>query len=224
MKIKVCGLTDINQIMELSNIPVDLTGMIFYPSSPRSVIGHLSAEEVNNLSISPQKVGVFVNETVEIILKTVEDYGLDMVQLHGDETVVFCNQVSDHVKLIKAFRIDDMQTDIDRMVKSYEDACDYYLFDKGSIGIYGGTGNKFDWTVLSQATINKPFFLSGGISLEDVNNLKAFEHPFLYGIDINSRFETSPGIKDIGMIKEFMSQMNLSDQKILNNVRIADQD
>lgn len=214
MKIKVCGLTDLNQIRELDNIPIDLTGMIFYSSSPRSVIGHLSAEEVNNFSITAQKVGVFVNETVDIILKTVEDYGLDMVQLHGDETVVFCNQVSDHVKLIKAFRIDDMQTDIDRMVKTYEDACDYYLFDKGSIGIYGGTGNKFDWNVLSNAVINKPFFLSGGISLEDVNNLKDFKHPYLYGIDINSRFETSPGIKDIGMIKEFMYQMNLFNQKI----------
>ena len=212
MKIKVCGIKDLHQLQEISTLPADLTGLIFYPASPRSVIGYLTAADVKAYKSAAHKVGVFVNESAENILKTVEDYGLDKVQLHGDETVVECSQISDHVNLIKAFRIEDLQTDIDKMVKPYEDVCDFYLFDKSSSGVYGGTGQKFNWSVLENASINKPFFLSGGITTEDVELLKNFSHPFFYGIDINSRFEISPGIKNIEMIKSFMQQLNLIPQ------------
>lgn len=204
MKIKVCGVNDLQQLKELNELEIDYTGMIFYPASPRSVLDNLKGEEVRNLHLSAKKTGVFVNDPVEEILRQVTEYGLDMVQLHGDETPVFCNHISDHVTLIKAFRVGETQTEIDRMVREFEDVCDYYLFDKGSMGIYGGTGQKFDWKLLKDAEINKPFFLSGGIEFEDLEALGNFHHPYFYGIDINSRFELSPGIKDMRKIKQFV--------------------
>lgn len=208
MKIKVCGVNDLEQLKELNELEIDYTGMIFYPASQRSILNNLKAEDVKNLSLSVRKVGVFVNDPVEEVLRQVSEYGLDLVQLHGDETPVFCNQVSDHVKLIKAFRVGQTQTEIDRMVKGFEEVCDYYLFDKGSIGIYGGTGQKFDWQLLKDSEINKPFFLSGGIEYEDLETLENFHHPFLYGIDINSRFELSPGIKDMTKVTKFVNAMH----------------
>ena len=208
MKIKVCGVNDLEQLKELNELEIDYTGMIFYPASQRSVLNNLKAEDVKNLSLSGQKVGVFVNDPVEEVLRQVSEYGLDLVQLHGDETPVFCNQVSDHVQLIKAFRVGQTQTEIDRMVKEFEEVCDYYLFDKGSMGIYGGTGQKFDWQLLKDSEINKPFFLSGGIEYEDLDALKNFHHPFLYGIDINSRFELSPGIKDMQKVTKFVQAIH----------------
>jgi phosphoribosylanthranilate isomerase len=207
MKIKVCGITDLLQLQELNKTGIDYAGLIFYAPSPRSVLKKLVAEEVKNLNVSLQKVGVFVNETAEQILKQVELFGLDVVQLHGDETPVFCNQISDHVKVIKAFRINEKHADIDWLVKEYDEVCDYYLFDKASSVLYGGTGEKFKWEVLKTATIGKPFFLSGGISINEVDALKKFEHPFFYGIDINSRFETAPGIKDLNLVKEFVKEI-----------------
>ncbi|MEO5651035.1 MAG: phosphoribosylanthranilate isomerase [Ginsengibacter sp.] len=207
MKIKVCGITDLLQLQELNRIGIDYAGLIFYESSPRSVLKKLAAKEVEDLELSLQKVGVFVNETQEQIMKQVELFGLDVVQLHGDETPAFCNQISYHVKVIKAFRIKEKHADIDWLVNEYNEVCDYYLFDKASSVLYGGTGEKFKWDVLKNATIGKPFFLSGGIGVADVDALKEFEHPFFYGVDINSRFETAPGIKDLNLVKGFVNQL-----------------
>ncbi|HEY9342008.1 MAG TPA: phosphoribosylanthranilate isomerase [Hanamia sp.] len=207
MKIKVCGITDLAQLQELNEIGIDYAGLIFYAPSPRSILKKLVAEEVKNLGLSLQKVGVFVNETAEQIMKQVELFGLEVVQLHGDETPAFCSQISDHVKVIKAFRINEKHADIDWLVKEYDEVCDYYLFDKASSVLYGGTGEKFKWEVLKTATIGKSFFLSGGISINEVDALKKFEHPFFYGIDINSRFEKEPGIKDLNLVKEFVDQL-----------------
>src|SRR5690606_25995569 len=127
------------------------------------VLKKIKGEEIKNLELSIQKVGVFVNASEEEVMKRIDEFGLDVVQLHGDETSSFCGQISDHIKVIKAFRITDPDTNIDWMVKEFDEACDYYLFDKGSAGLYGGTGQKFDWNILSRSAINKPFFLSGGI-------------------------------------------------------------
>ena len=97
-----------------------------------------------------------------------------MVQLHGDETATFCNKISDHIKVIKAFRVADYDTNIDWLINEYDEVCDYYLFDKGSAGLYGGTGKKFNWNLLENSTIGKPFFLSGGIERKDAQALKKF--------------------------------------------------
>ncbi|MEO9210748.1 MAG: phosphoribosylanthranilate isomerase [Ginsengibacter sp.] len=207
MKIKVCGITNLKQMKELSELEIDFAGLIFYHSSPRTILHKLKAEEVKGLPSSFKKVGVFVNESVTNILEQVDAFGLDVVQLHGDETSEFCKQISDHVELIKAFRIGNNQNDVDWLVKEYQEVCDYFLFDKMSSVIYGGSGEKFNWKVLQVAQINKPFFLSGGIGLHDVEAIKSFSHPFFFGVDINSLFEKEAGIKDMTLVKKFVSQL-----------------
>ena len=207
MKIKVCGITDLEQMKELSELKIDFAGLIFYHSSPRTILDKLKAAEVKALPSSFKKVGVFVNESVTNILKQVDAFGLDLVQLHGDETSEFCKQISDHVELIKAFRIGHNQNDADWLVKEFHEVCDYFLFDKMSSVIYGGSGQKFDWKVLEEAQINKPFFLGGGIGPNDVEAIKSFTHPFFFGADINSLFETKAGIKDMTLVKRFVSQL-----------------
>jgi phosphoribosylanthranilate isomerase len=188
MKIKVCGNCDLNQLKELDELKIDYAGMIFYPHSPRFVLKKLSGKEVKELDLSLIKVGVFVNALEDEIMQQIEDFDLDMVQLHGDETASFCNRISDHIKLIS----------------EYDEVCDYYLFDKGSAGLFGGTGQKFDWHLLAKSKIGKPFFLSGGIGIQDAAALKDFSHPFFYGVDVNSRFEIKSGIKNMELINEFV--------------------
>ena len=207
MKIKVCGNTDLHQLQELNDLKIDYAGIIFYEQSPRYALKRLTGREVKELDLELTKVGVFVNASEEEIMKQIDDFGLDMVQLHGDETPSFCNRISDHIKVIKAFRIADFDTNVDWLVSEYDEVCDYYLFDKGSAGLYGGTGKKFNWKLLQKAVIGKPFFLSGGIESGDVQALKKFIHPFFHGVDVNSRFETAPGIKNIPLIREFVSDL-----------------
>lgn len=207
MKIKVCGNRQLDQLKELENIGIDYAGLIFYPQSPRYVLKKITGKEVRDLNLSIPKVGVFVNASEEEIILQVEDFGLDMVQLHGDETASFCSRISNRIKVIKAFRILDVEANIDWLVKEYDEVCDYYLFDKANAGLYGGTGEKFNWNLLENSMIGKPFFLSGGISSEDAEALKTFHHPFFYGVDVNSRFEIEPGIKDMTLIKEFVHQL-----------------
>ena len=209
MKIKVCGNTDVGQLQELDQLGVDYAGLIFYEQSPRYVLKKLRGEDVKKLHLNIQKTGVFVNAGEDEIMKQVDAFGLDLIQLHGDETASFCNRISDHVKVIKAFRIVDFDTNIDWLVKEYDEVCDYYLFDKGSAGLYGGTGQQFDWELLKNNKINKPFFLSGGIGVEDIEKVKSFSHPFFYGLDINSKVETAPGVKDMEKIKSILEKMKI---------------
>ena len=207
MKVKVCGNTDLEQLKELDYLKVDFAGIIFYEQSPRYALRKLKGDDIKKLELSITKVGVFVNAGEDEIMQRVDEFGLDMVQLHGDETASFCNRISDHIKVIKALRITDFDTNVDWLVSEYDEVCDYYLFDKGSAGLYGGTGKKFDWNLLEKATIGKPFFLSGGIEKSDAAALNKFSHPFFYGVDVNSRFEISPGIKDMEMVKDFISEL-----------------
>lgn len=207
MKIKVCGITTLTQVEHLNSMGVNYAGFIFYEKSPRYVLSKLRSKEVAPLKLITQKVGVFVNASENDIMTQIELFELDVVQLHGNETPSFCNHISNHVKVIKAFRINKENAHIDWMLKPYEDVCDFYLFDHGSAGIYGGSGTKFNWQLIKEATINKSFFLSGGIGFEDANEIKDFSHPFFYGIDINSKFETEPGIKDMELVKEFVKKL-----------------
>ena len=207
MKIKVCGITGADQLKELDELDIDYAGMIFYERSPRYVLDKLKSRDVQNLKLSIKKVGIFVNASEEDIMSQIELYGLDIVQLHGDETPSFCKHVSEHVTVIKAFRINTKnEQNIDWMIKPYEEFCDFYLFDTGSSGKYGGSGEKFSWEVLNNNKIDKPFFLSGGIGIEDVEKVRSFQHTFFHAVDINSRFESEPGIKDMKQIKNFVKE------------------
>jgi phosphoribosylanthranilate isomerase len=210
MRSKVCGLNSISQLIRLDEMEVEFGGFIFYPKSPRYILKHLQPADLKNAKGQKiNKVGVFVNETIEQVLKQVDDCGLYLVQLHGDESPKYCEKIADYVTLIKAFRIRN-DDDVLWKIKDYQDIVDMFLFDTAGAS-FGGTGEKFDWTILKNLTIDKPFFLSGGIGPEDVASLQAFsESPVakdLFSIDINSKFESSPGIKNMDMVESFIHQI-----------------
>lgn len=205
MKIKVCGITETEQLQRLNDIGVDYAGFIFYHRSPRHVLSKLRSRSVLDLDIKIKKVGVFVNETESIIMDQVEIFGLDLVQLHGHETPTFCETISRVVPVIKAFHIDQKTPSLDWMVQPYQETCSFFLFDTASNKVFGGSGQRFDWDVFKGAEIGKPFFLSGGIAPTDANAVKGFRHRFFYGVDINSRFEQSPGVKNLEQVRDFLT-------------------
>jgi phosphoribosylanthranilate isomerase len=203
MNIKVCGITQLKQVQQLEGLDIDFVGFIFDKNSPRYVEGKLDKKEIKKADYDMKKVGVFVNPSYSDILDAIEDYGLDVVQLHGEETPEFCSDLNEDVEVIKVFHIDESVKDIDALVAPYDGACDYYLFDTKSGNQKGGTGKQFDWAVIEKSKIEKPFFLSGGIGIEDVKRIKAFKHPDFYGVDVNSKVEKAPGEKDMSLVLQF---------------------
>jgi phosphoribosylanthranilate isomerase len=186
-------MRDGDNIRAVENLDIDWMGFIFYAGSPR----YVSDEDEYFAAIqscTKVKVGVFVNEQPEKILRKVAKYGLDYVQLHGNETPDCCRLLRDAgCAVIKAFSISS-EMDL-RQTAVYESFADFFLFDtKGNKR--GGTGKRFDWSVLEAYRGNVPFLLSGGIDLEHVRDLQTFAHPLLAGVDLNSRFELSPALKD----------------------------
>jgi phosphoribosylanthranilate isomerase len=211
MNIKVCGITEIKQLNQLDGLDIDFAGLIFYKESPRYMGDKISGKEVKSADFDIKKVGVFVNAGYDEIMAAIEEYDLDVVQLHGDETVSFCKEIAEEVELIKAFRINAAnENEIDKLVQPYDDACDYYLFDTGGPKeSFGGTGVKFDWNKLTTSKIEKPFFLSGGIGLEDIDKIRSFKHPDFYAVDLNSKFEKSPGVKDMAKLLQFKQALKV---------------
>ena len=183
-------------------------GFIFYPQSPRYVDGKIEKAELKDQDLDIKRTGVFVDAEMIDILDAIDDYGLDVVQLHGNESPEMCQDLSEEVEVIKAFSIGEGKVDIDELVAGYDDVCDYYLFDTASKdGTKGGTGKKFDWKIITKAKIEKPFFVSGGISLEDVDAIRKIKHPDFYGIDINSQFEKEPGVKDMAKVLQLLQAL-----------------
>jgi phosphoribosylanthranilate isomerase len=209
MRIKVCGMTLPDQVNALDEMGVDLAGFIFYEKSPRFVRKKISSATMKKTGRRIAKVGVFVNMDYEDLMKTVEEYRLDMVQLHGDESERYCEKVANYVTVIKAFRLSDNDP-IDWMIRPYHEVCDMYMFDTLGAG-YGGTGKKFDWNILKGTSINKLYFLSGGIEPGDEERLITFageqEAAKLFAVDINSKFETSPGVKQMDKVRLFVEQL-----------------
>lgn len=208
MRIKVCGMTQKEQVESLSALGVSFAGFIFYPKSPRYVFREMTAlqiRKVNNIN----KVGVFVNAPMDEVLHLVDECRLQMVQLHGDETPKYCDRLADYVSVVKAFRLSDNDS-VEWMTRPFDDVCDHYLFDTMGAG-YGGTGKKFDWTVLQNQQINKPFFLSGGIEKGDEEKIRTFAGEAvaknLFALDINSKFETSPGVKNLALVQDFVQHL-----------------
>jgi len=206
MNIKVCGITQFRQLQQLEALNIDYAGLIFYKDSPRYMGDKLSGKQIKEADFDLKKVGVFVNPSYSELLDAIDEYGLDIVQLHGNETPELCEELSAEVEVIKAFRIGgDDSINIDEMVMPYDAACDFYLFDTGGLKeSFGGTGQQFDWAVLKKAKIEKPFFLSGGIGPDDATKVRSFSHPDFFAIDINSKFETAPGVKDMAAILKFL--------------------
>lgn len=200
MIVKVCGMRDAENIREVEALGVDWMGFVFHRTSPRFV-----GELPDYLPQRAKRVGVFVDETEEQIMETVQLFRLDMVQLHGHETPDFCNRIrSKGLKVIKAINVQN--TFSTEEVSFYERACDYFLFDTKTL-LPGGSGQKFDWSSLSAYRGTTPFLLSGGISPDDADRVEAFVHERCIGIDLNSRFETSPAYKDTHLLQSFIDKI-----------------
>ena len=207
MNIKVCGITEMKQLQQLDGLDIDFAGLIFYKESPRYIGDKIAKQDLKKADFDLKKVGVFVNPEMIDVLDAIDDYGLDAVQLHGDESPEMCEDLSSEVEVIKAFRVTD-GADIDKLVAPYDAVCDYYLFDTGGLKeSFGGTGKQFDWSILTKAKIEKPFFLSGGIGPDDAPKVKAFKHPDFFGVDVNSLFEKEPGVKDMSKVLHFRQAM-----------------
>jgi phosphoribosylanthranilate isomerase len=202
-------MTDLDQMHQLGELGVEFAGMIFYHKSPRFVMRKLKGAEVKKEKLKVFKIGVFVNSSYDEVMNHVDNYGLDMVQLHGDERPYFCERLSNYISVVKAFRItpDD---NIEWKIKDFYNDSDMFLFDTDGAN-YGGTGKKFDWRLLSGINVNKPFFLSGGIQPGDEVEIKKFRtDPVaknLFAVDINSKFEIEPGLKNMDAVKSFVEEL-----------------
>lgn len=207
LQLKVCGLTKLIQIKELIDLQVDFLGFIFYEKSPRYVLNHLSLEQISEIN-HQGKVGVFVNEDLEKIVEICEKAKLNFVQLHGDEDEKYIKllrqMIGESIKIIKVIRVGNQTSDkLQKTINQQPSIINYLLFDTDSQA-FGGTGKTFDWNILNQIEISIPYFLSGGISLENIHQLSTINHqPF--ALDINSKFEIEAGNKDLNKIKEFIN-------------------
>jgi phosphoribosylanthranilate isomerase len=197
--IKICGMKYPDNILEVGSLLPDYMGFIFWEKSARYFDG-----VIPDLPKSIKKVGVFVNENIEVILTKAQKHDLQAVQLHGQESVEFCldlkNKIESKIEIIKVFSVDD-SFDFE-VLKPFEAVCNYFLFDtKGKLP--GGNGTTFDWKVLEKYPSSKPFFLSGGIGIEEmgaVNEISKTNLP-IYAIDVNSKFEIEPGLKNIQLCR-----------------------
>lgn len=197
MKLKICGLKFKDNIVQVAALKPDYIGFIFYPKSKRFV-----GEDFQMPALSPEikKTGVFVNASPEYVKLKVEQYKLDMVQLHGDETPEYCQQIRSFVKVMKAFGIDE-HFDF-KALELYKNCCDYFLFDTKT-SEYGGSGKQFNWDVLKKYDNSVPFFLSGGLGLEEIEKLQITNYKLnIIAVDVNSRFEIEPGLKDVKKLKQ----------------------
>lgn len=210
IKLKVCGMKFRENLEEVARLGPDFLGFIFYEKSPRYMAGNLSPEDLKPLPKKIKKVGVFVNASIQYVISNANDYGFDFVQLHGEEPIDYCKTVFEaDVSIIKVFHV-DKQIDWEQL-KPYEDYVTYFLFDTKSKA-YGGTGKAFDWQALNGYNLSTPYILSGGLDLAntaDLNHLKV--QPF--AIDVNSKFESAPGLKEIGAVKKLKEMMMIKPMK-----------
>ena len=200
MIVKVCGMREAENIRAVEALGVDWMGFIFWEHSSRCV-----SQRPAYLPTRAKRVGVFVDASLDVVCQHVEAFGLDVVQLHGSESPAFLhdlrNALAGTVLIVKAFSIatrdDLLQTSL------YEGLADFFLFDTKA-QLVGGNGRKFDWSVLAHYDGSTPFLLSGGIGPDDASRLSAFSHPRLAGIDLNSRFEAAPALKNVELLKQFL--------------------
>ena len=200
MIIKVCGIKTEENISFLSQARIDMVGLNFYAPSVRYLPDEVNPILFDKFDVDVKRVGVFVNESPLRIFELGNKYKLDYIQLHGDEDEYFCNKIAEQFPVIKVFRIDD-NFDFS-MIYKYTSAS-YFLFDTQTRH-FGGSGKKFNWEQLNQYSGKVPFLLSGGIGPDDVDQILSISHPQFVGIDINSKFESHPGIKDKTLVLPFI--------------------
>ncbi len=203
MKIKVCGMKFSENRQAVEKLPVDFLGFIFYPESKRYV-GKVT--EAGLFNSAKNKVAVFVDENLFEMMGLAKNLEFEYIQLHGKENPRTCRIVKQQgFKVIKAFNLNE---DFDfSALKAYDRSVDFFLFDTKS-KLPGGSGKKFNWEILDRYKGKKPYFLSGGISPEDAAKIKQLDHPSLYGIDLNSGFESEPGLKNVELLETFIRQLN----------------
>ncbi|SFA87107.1 phosphoribosylanthranilate isomerase [Flavobacterium swingsii] len=199
MKIKICGMKYPENILEVSQLLPDFLGFIFWKKSSRYFDG-----EIPKINKSIKKVGVFVDATLEEITFRIKKYDLDIIQLHGNENPEFCKKLKKStIEIIKVFSVNDDFNFSE--LEPFENVCDYFLFDtKGKLP--GGNGITFNWQILEKYKSQKPFFLSGGIGIEEIENIKELNLP-IYAIDVNSKFEIEAGLKNIELLKSFKNNL-----------------
>ena len=207
LKIKVCGMKYAANIAEVADLHPDYLGFIFYEKSPR-YISEISSELVKYVPKEIKTVGVFVDEILTVVKQKVANLNLIAVQLHGRESVEFCNDLKadyPNLEIIKAFGIDDA-FDFSKL-NAYASVVDFFLFDTKTAS-HGGSGKQFDWEILSKYNLPIPYFLSGGIDIEQIKDIKAVSDNRLVAVDINSKFEAEPGLKNVIKLKLFIEAMN----------------
>jgi len=210
MKIKVCGLKEPENILAVAGLNPDYVGFIRYAKSQR-FSEELPADILKQLTPDIIKTGVFVNESIDAINSLIKQYELGAVQLHGDETPKFCSEFKGKVEVLKAFGVDE-NFDFEAL-NDYAHSVDYFLFDTKTAA-HGGSGKSFNWALLDNYRLDIPFFLSGGLSLENLEEIKNIKHPAFYGVDLNSRFETAPGLKDIDKLKQAFAMLHTTTNEI----------
>lgn len=208
MRVKVCGITQEEQLLQLSDAGVSFAGFIFYPKSPRYALRHMTTSQIKREN-KINKVGVFVNASVEEVLHMVDECRLHMVQLHGDESPKYCEKIADYISVVKAFRFSETDN-IGWRLQEYMEYCDMFMIDTEGVG-YGGTGKKLDLKKMENVVAGKPYFLSGMIEPGEAEELNVFaerpEGKALFAIDINTKFEVVPGVKNMALIKSFIQKL-----------------
>jgi phosphoribosylanthranilate isomerase len=205
MLIKLCGIKTKNNVKDLQNIPLDMVGLNFYPNSIRYVEDSPAMTKLmDTIPKRIQKVGVFVNEDIEEILWRICSFDLDIVQLHGAESPEYCKKIKAEIKVIKVFSV-GKEFDFSAC-QPYEAECDYFLFDTQSED-HGGSGKQFDWQLMKAYPLKTPYFLSGGISLADVDRIKSIDDDRCVGVDINSQFEFAPANKNMSNVFDFVKAL-----------------
>jgi len=212
MKIKICGLRDPDNIKAVAALSPDYMGFICYAPSPRYV-ADLPASVLDALPSDIYKTAVFVNEDEKTISDLIDTFGFDVVQLHGNEDADFADRLREKATVLKAF---GLHAAFDfSVLNEYEGKVDFFLFDTKT-DLHGGSGKTFDWSILNSYNLNTPFFLSGGLSLDNLHEVQEIQHPMFYGVDLNSKFEIKPGLKDIEKLKE---AFNIIKQQTTNEIR-----
>lgn len=204
VKVKICGITNLNDALAAQEAGADALGFVFYSQSPRCIKPLAARKIIASLSKKIKKIGVFVNPSLAYAMRIAGHCGLDMLQFHGEESPSFCQNFPEY-KVIKAFRIKNKESL--ESILEYKKV-HYYLFDAFHKSAFGGTGRKFNWALLRCLQVKKPFFISGGLTTDDVTGAIIALHPDW--VDVSSGVEISPGIKDKEKIRNFISKIRPS--------------